>query len=94
LLGNHDISKIDPEILLQSYSIVFQDVVLFNASIMDNIRIGKRNATDEEVLRAARLAQCDDFVNEMPEGYQTIIGENGQTLSGENGNEYQLHAPF
>ncbi|MDR2918394.1 MAG: ABC transporter ATP-binding protein/permease [Tannerella sp.] len=81
-LGGQDISRIDPERLLENYSIVFQDVVLFNASIMDNIRIGKRDASDEEVLRAARLAQCDEFVNKMPQGYQTIIGENGETLSG------------
>ncbi len=82
LLGNQDISKIDPEALLKNYSMVFQDVVLFNASVMDNIRIGKRNATDEEVLRVAKLAQCDEFVRQMPQGYETIIGENGETLSG------------
>lgn len=81
-LGGEDISRVDPETLLVNYSVVFQDVVLFNASIMDNIRIGRRNATDEEVMRAARAAQCDEFVNRMPEGYQTIIGENGATLSG------------
>jgi ATP-binding cassette subfamily B protein len=62
LLGGRDISTIDPETLLQSYSVVFQDVVLFNTSIMDNIRIGKRGASDKEVLAAAKLAQCDDFV--------------------------------
>lgn len=81
-LGGQDISRIDPETLLKNYSVVFQDVVLFNTSIMDNIRIGKRDASDEEVLRAARLAQCDEFVSKMPKGYQTIIGENGETLSG------------
>ena len=81
-LGGQDISRIDPETLLKNYSVVFQDVVLFNASIMDNIRIGKRDASDEEVLRVARLAQCDEFVSKMPQGYQTIIGENGDTLSG------------
>ena len=81
-LGGQDISRIDPETLLKNYSVVFQDVVLFNTSIMDNIRIGKRDASDEEVLRAARLAQCDEFVCKMPKGYQTIIGENGETLSG------------
>ena len=81
-LGGQDISRIDPETLLKNYSVVFQDVVLFNASIMDNIRIGKRDATDEEVRRVARLAQCDEFVTKMPQGYQTIIGENGETLSG------------
>ncbi|WP_294555502.1 ABC transporter ATP-binding protein [uncultured Bacteroides sp.] len=81
-LGGQDISRIDPETLLKNYSVVFQEVVLFNASIMDNIRIGKRDATDEEVRRVARLAQCDEFVNRMPQGYGTIIGENGETLSG------------
>ena len=81
-LGGQDISRIDPETLLTNYSVVFQEVVLFNASIMDNIRIGKRDATDEEVRRVARLAQCDEFVTKMPQGYQTITGENGETLSG------------
>ena len=81
-LGGQDISRIDPETLLKNKSVVFQDVGLFNASIMDNIRIGKRDASDEEVLRVARLAQCDEFVSKMPQGYQTIIGENGETLSG------------
>ena len=81
-LGGQDISQIEPETLLKNYSVVFQDVVLFNSSIMDNIRIGKRNATDEEVMNAAHLAQCDEFVNKMPDGYNTIIGENGETLSG------------
>ena len=61
---------------------VFQDVVLFNTTIMENIRIGRRNATDEQVMRVARLAQCDEFVVKMPDGYHTEIGENGQTLSG------------
>ena len=82
LLGGCDIATIDPEELLKSYAIVFQDVLLFNASIADNIRIGRRNATDEEVQRVARLAQCDDFIGRMPQGYDTIIGENGETLSG------------
>ena len=81
-LGGQDISRIDPETLLKNYSVVFQDVVLFNASIMDNIRIGKRDASDEEVKRVAKLAQCDEFINKMPKGYQTVIGENGETLSG------------
>ena len=81
-LGGEDISRIDPETLLKNYSIVFQDVVLFNTSIRDNIRIGKRDATDEEILRAAKLANCDDFVRKLPQGYDTIIGENGDTLSG------------
>ncbi len=82
LLGGQDISQIEPETLLKNYSVVFQDVVLFNASIMDNIRIGKRDATDEEVMHAAHLARCNEFVNSMPQGYNTVIGENGETLSG------------
>lgn len=81
-LGGQNISQIDPEVLLENYSIVFQEVTLFNATIMDNIRIGKRNATDEEIYRAAKLAQCNDFISKMPQGYQTVIGENGDTLSG------------
>lgn len=81
-LGGHDISLIDPETLLENYAVVFQDVVLFNASIIDNIRVGKRNATDDEIYQAAQLAQCDEFVRKMPQGYQTVIGENGETLSG------------
>lgn len=82
LLGGQDISLVEPETLLKNYSVVFQDVVLFNASVMDNIRIGKREASDDEVIQAAQLAQCDEFVRKMPKGYQTIIGENGETLSG------------
>ncbi|MFV0418361.1 MAG: ABC transporter ATP-binding protein [Dysgonomonas sp.] len=82
LLGRQDISLVEPETLLKNYSVVFQDVVLFNASIMDNIRIGRRSASDEEVIQAAQLAQCDEFIRKMPQGYQTTIGENGETLSG------------
>ncbi|MFC2759636.1 ABC transporter ATP-binding protein [Hallella multisaccharivorax] len=82
LLGGNDIAHIDPETLLRNYAVVFQDVLLFNASVADNIRIGKRDATDEEVRRVAQLAQCDDFISRMPNGYDTIIGENGETLSG------------
>ena len=82
LIGGQDVSQIDPETLLQDYAIVFQDVMLFNASVADNIRIGRRDATDEEVRRAVRLAQCDDFISKMPQGYDTVIGENGETLSG------------
>jgi len=81
-LGGHDISTIEPETLLQHYSVVFQDVVLFNTSILENIRIGRRDATTKEVMWAAEMAQCDDFVRAMPQGYHTIIGENGETLSG------------
>ena len=82
LLGNQDISQIEPETLMKHYAVVFQDVVLFNTTVMDNIRIGKRDATDEEVIHVAKLARCDEFVKNMPHGYQTIIGENGETLSG------------
>ena len=81
-LGGRDISQIDPEALLAHYAIVFQDVVLFNASVMDNIRIGRSGATDEEVRQAARLARCEEFISQLPEGYDTLIGENGQKLSG------------
>ena len=81
-LGGRDISQIDPEALLAHYGIVFQDVVLFNASVMDNIRIGRSGATDEEVRQAARLARCEEFISQLPEGYDTLIGENGQKLSG------------
>lgn len=81
-LGGKDISEIDPETLLKSYSIVFQDVVLFNASVMENIRIGKKDADDEEVKKAAMMAHCDTFVSKLPNGYNTLIGENGERLSG------------
>ena len=81
-IGGTDISKIDPETLLKDYAIVFQDVVLFNDTIMGNIRLGRKDATNEELLAAARAAQCDEFVQQLPEGYQTVVGENGSTLSG------------
>lgn len=81
-VGGVDISQIDPETLLRSYSIVFQDVTLFNNTVKENIRIGKKDATDEEVLAAARAAQCDEFVELLPQGYDTVIGENGSMLSG------------
>lgn len=81
-LGGTDITTIDPEALLENYSIVFQDVVLFNGTVMDNIRIGKKDASDGEVLCAAHAALCDDFVHDLPDGYRTIIGENGSRLSG------------
>lgn len=81
-LGGRDIKAIDPETLLQHFSVVFQDVALFNTSVMENIRVGKLNATDEEVMRVAKLAQCDDFIRSMPEGYETVVGENGERLSG------------
>lgn len=81
-LGGKDISQVDPEKLLAAYSIVFQDVILFDNTIMENIRIGRKGATDEEVMRAAEEAQCDEFISRLPDGYQTVIGENGSALSG------------
>lgn len=81
-VGGADVSKIDPESLLSVYSIVFQDVTLFNNTIKENIRIGKKDATDEEVLAAAKLANCDEFALKLPNGYDTVIGENGSELSG------------
>jgi len=81
-VGGMDISKIDPETLLSLYSIVFQDVTLFNNTIMENIRIGRKNATDEEVIAAARLANCEEFAEKLPDGYNSMIGENGCELSG------------
>lgn len=82
LLGGEDIRKVDPETLLKNFSIVFQDVVLFNASIKDNIGIGKKGASEEEIRKAAHIARCDEFIEKMPEGINTIIGENGERLSG------------
>ena len=82
LIGGEDIGKVDPETLLKNFSIVFQDVTLFNSSIKDNIKIGKKDATDEEIVRAAKIAKCYEFINKMPEGIDTLIGENGQRLSG------------
>ena len=81
-LGGKDISKVNPEKLLAAYSIVFEDVTLFDNTIMENIRIGKKDATDEEVMRAAKEACCEDFIKKLPNGYQTMIGENGSALSG------------
>ena len=81
-VGGVDVSGIDPETLLTDYTEVFQDVVLFNGTVMENIRLGRRDATDEEVLAAARAANCDEFVQKMPQGYATPIGENGALLSG------------
>ena len=81
-VGGVDISTIDPEVLLRDYSMVFQDVVLFDDTVMENIRLGKRGATDEEVRAAAKAANCDEFVHRLPQGYDTPIGENGAKLSG------------
>ncbi|RLK63928.1 ABC transporter ATP-binding protein [Atopobacter sp. AH10] len=82
LLGGVDIHQVDPEVLLKNFSIVFQDVILFNTSIKENIKIGKKGATDEEIWQAAKVARCTEFIEELPEGIDTVIGENGQKLSG------------
>lgn len=81
-VGDMDISKVDPEKLMTLYSIVFQDVTLFNNTIMENIRLGRKGATDEEVLAAAHLANCDEFAEKLPDKWNTNIGENGCELSG------------
>ncbi len=81
-VGGVDINSVDPEVLLTDYSMVFQDVVLFDDTVMENIRLGKRGATDEEVKAAARAANCEEFVEKLPQGYDTQIGENGAKLSG------------
>ena len=81
-LGGMDISKVDPETLLSLYSIVFQDVTLFDNTILENIRIGRKDASDEEVIAAAKLANCDEFALRLPEGWNSRIGENGCSLSG------------
>ena len=81
-VGGVDISTVDPEVLLRDYSMVFQDVVLFDDTVMENIRLGKRGATDEEVRAVAKAANCDEFIHRLPQGYNTPIGENGAKLSG------------
>ncbi len=81
-LGGIDVKSIDPEALLKNYAIVFQDVVLFNNTVKENIRIGAHGASDEEVYKVAKLARCDEFVKNLPNGYDTLIGENGSLLSG------------
>lgn len=82
LIGGKDIKEISTQSLFDKISIVFQDVTLFNSSVLENIRIGKRDATDEEVKAAARLAHCEEFINKLPNGYDSLIGENGTSLSG------------
>ena len=81
-VGGVDVATVDPEKLLTAYSIVFQDVTLFNNTVMENIRIGRKDATDNQVMQAAKEAMCDEFIAKLPQGYQTMIGENGSTLSG------------
>lgn len=81
-IGGHSLKDIAPDCLYRQISMVFQDVTLFNGTVMENIRIGRKDASDEEVMEAARKAHCDDFIVKLPEGYQTLIGENGSKLSG------------
>ncbi|PKM71897.1 MAG: ABC transporter ATP-binding protein [Firmicutes bacterium HGW-Firmicutes-16] len=81
-IGGMDVSKTEPETLLSLFSIVFQDVTLFNNTIMENIRVGRKDASDEEILEAARYAHCDEFAEKLPETWNTMIGENGSELSG------------
>ena len=81
-MGGMDVSRIDPETLLSLYSIVFQDVTLFDNTILENIRIGNKDATDEQVIAAAKLANVDEFAEKLPDGWHTNIGENGCELSG------------
>lgn len=82
LLGGTDITPIDSVAMMKDFSVVFQNVVLFNNTVMENIRVGRKNATDKEVIAAAKAARCHEFIEKLPEGYQTVIGENGSTLSG------------
>lgn len=88
LLGGEDISKVDPETLLKNFSIVFQDVILFNASIKDNIKIGKKGATDEEIEKVVRTSRYDEFIDKMPDGIDTMIGEMEKDFQEENVKEY------
>ena len=81
-LGGVDVKTVEPETLFKNYAIVFQDVMLFDETVMENIRLGRGDATDEEVMAAARAAQCEEFIQCLPQGYQTNIGENGSALSG------------
>jgi ATP-binding cassette subfamily B protein len=81
-IGGVNIREVDPETLMRYMSFVFQDVVLFNDTVKNNIRIGREGASDEEVYAAAKAANCDEFIRELPAGYDTVIGENGSTLSG------------
>ena len=81
-LGGVDIAKLDSVALMKDFSIVFQDVVLFNNTIMENIRVGRKGASDTDVIAAAKAAKCHEFIENLPQGYQTVIGENGSTLSG------------
>ena len=77
-----DVKTIEPEHLMRCMSFVFQDVTLFNDTVFNNIRVGNMNATEEQVMAAAKAAYCDEFIQRLPDGYQTVLGENGSTLSG------------
>ena len=81
-LGGTDIAPIDSTSLMKDFSVVFQNVVLFNNTVMENIRVGRKDATDADVMAAAKAAHCHEFIEKLPNGYQTVIGENGSTLSG------------
>lgn len=81
-VGGVDVKSVEPEQLLTAFSIVFQDVTLFNNTVMENIRIGRKDATDAEVIEAARMANCEEFVEKLPEKWNSNIGENGSSLSG------------
>lgn len=81
-MGGVNVADVDSEVLLRDYAVVFQDVLLFDDTVMNNIRLGRRDATDEEVLAAAKAANCDEFALRLPQGYETPIGENGTKLSG------------
>ena len=81
-LGGTDIAPIDSTALMKDFSVVFQNVVLFNNTVMENSRVGRKDATDEDVMAAAKAAHCHEFIEKLPQGYQTVIGENGSTLSG------------
>ena len=81
-IGGMDVSTIEPEHLMRCMSFVFQDVTLFNDTVFNNIRVGNMNATEEQVMAAAKAAYCNEFIQRLPDGYQTILGENGSTLSG------------
>ena len=93
-VGGTDISTVEPETLLSLYAIVFQDVTLFNNTILENIRIGRKDATDEEVLAAARLANVDEFAEKLPDGWHSQIGENGCALSGGQRQRFPSPVPF
>ena len=89
-LGGTDIRPVDSVVMMKDFSVVFQNVVLFNNTVMENIRVGRKNATDEDVIAAAKAARCHEFIMKLPDGYQTVIGENGSTLSGGEGQRLSI----